>query len=52
MIPRDKICRASVSDAGGRGVSPSGAGGSRATQTGGPKGEDRWSDQIKRPAIK
>src|SRR6266540_4320213 len=39
-------CRASVSNAG---VSQSGAAGTRATQTGSPKGEDRGSEQIKRP---
>ena len=42
-------CRASVSDANRSGVSQSGAGGRRATQTGSPEGADRGSDQIKRP---
>jgi len=43
-------CRASVSDANGKdGVSQSGAAGTRATQTGSPKGEARGSERIKRP---
>ena len=44
--PRD--CRASVSDAA-VGVSQSGAAGTLATQTGGPKGELRGSERVKRP---
>src|SRR5438093_2390904 len=45
-------CRASVSDANGKdGVSQSGAAGTRATQTGSPKGEARGSERIKRPTI-
>ena len=43
-------CRASVSDANRNdGVSQSGAAGTRATQTGSPKGEARGSERIKRP---
>jgi (E)-4-hydroxy-3-methylbut-2-enyl-diphosphate synthase len=43
-------CRPSVSDANqDDGVSPSGAAGTRATQTGSPKGEARGSERIKRP---
>src|ERR1041385_2147077 len=33
------------------GVSQSGAAGTRATQTGSPKGEARWSERIKRPTV-
>ena len=43
-------CRASVPDAShDGGVSQSGAAGTRATQTGSPKGEARGSERIKRP---
>jgi (E)-4-hydroxy-3-methylbut-2-enyl-diphosphate synthase len=51
MLLKDVLnCRASVSDAGqDAGVSQSGAAGTRATQTGSPKGEARGSERIKRP---
>ncbi len=45
---RAERCRASVSDAVPDGISQSGAGGSRATQTGSPRGELRGNERIKR----
>ncbi len=42
-------CRASASDARNDGVLQSGAAGTRATQTGSPKGEARGIERIKRP---